>query len=318
MTFTAETVNRLCEAASLDFHFEEVVLEGNLRSSPKISDLTMKYQSISTANTANIPVQTTLQFSSLAPKIEIVESDDRVTFGVRVLSHVEEALSESKDTQIHVLCLCHHLLARSIKGSLRPDESERVTLSAPEDILGCQFASVVVAIDMASIAPSFQHVTDMLTRATTIVKCVVNTSKKPFLIRGRPSFATAGCFPEEVPNFFQQINGNYLRPVYVYDVRELIPQPIKNQLDLDLQTDFNWWRQGQTSAEMLEKSIFAGVVVSTSGPTGMSSQCQRVLAPVIELIVLRRDMEDCDRNYDEVYRKPINTFFKKYAQSAQK
>jgi hypothetical protein len=43
-TVTSENANKAANRAGLNFCFQEKMLEGNLRSSPKISELIIKYQ----------------------------------------------------------------------------------------------------------------------------------------------------------------------------------------------------------------------------------------------------------------------------------
>ena len=104
---TAEKANKACQKAHLAYQFQEVSLEGNLRSSPQISNLTSKYQSINPSPSANIPVKTSLEFFASKPSVTLVESNDRAQFVKSVLEKAREAALESSDVEITVLHLCH-------------------------------------------------------------------------------------------------------------------------------------------------------------------------------------------------------------------
>ena len=264
----------------------------------------------------NIPVKTSLEFFAPKPTITLVESADRVKFVESVLEKAREAALDSSDVEINILCLCHFSLVDAMKGSLTQAEQNKIIFSIPEDILGCQFAVVILAIDFSTIAPTFQYVTDMLTRATTVIKCVVNKTLAPLMINNLPTFTTTRCNLADIPCFFQTLLsqcGNDGR-IYVTDIDALIPKPIRAMLNIS-RINFDWWlrREGETEVEKRQKTRFASVVVTVAAPTITNSECQSSYAPVIELVVMGEGDSDCSRDYDDVYRRPINRFFAKYA-----
>ena len=139
--------------------------------------MTAKYQAMcidKIGRNPNIPVVTSLQFFALSPDVTIVISDDRVKFIDRVLKVVRDAMAESFDGEIRVLYLCHLSLVEKMKLKLTTNERKRVIFSDPKYVLGCQFPVVILAIDLATISLSCRDVTDVMTRTTVNLKCIVN------------------------------------------------------------------------------------------------------------------------------------------------
>ena len=310
--FTVDLLNHACSTAKVDFRFEEKKLEGNLRSSHSICRITEEYQRLYLDRTFNIPITAYLNATGPAPSVTQVDSANRSKFMDRVLEKARESLRESSDVEINVLCVCHNHLIDLIRAKLTEEERERIKLSTISDVLGCQFPVVVLAIDIATILPTPQSVTDMLTRVTTLAKIVINISLSPLLINGRRSFASEKCRVKQIPSYLRKVASEKKVSVFVYDVCKQVPEKVRSSLSANV--DFKWWlpKELETRADIQNRTRWASVVIDITKPKCTNFQSQSSFAPVIELVAMSDDARDFSRDYDQVFRKPIIKFFSNY------
>jgi hypothetical protein len=309
---TSEIANKASEKAGLNFIFQEKNFEGNFRSSPKISELVANYQVISTAKGANIPVTTTLDFNSANPKIITMEdsSQDRTIFLEKVVEQIHLLLSDSKETEVMVSCQCHLSLTQRLIEMFSEEERKYVRFSDCCDMLGCQFPVIVMVMDLSTCTPGPQYITDTLTRATTSVTCLVNTTLKPTQINGQPSFSYFRRPPSDLPSYFQSLSQTVQGKVFVHDQFNLVPASVRRQLD-SRRFDFAW-SSGGVEEERRSRTKAAGIVVQVNSPSAASFWSRDSYAPFVQLKVGEEIEFRGYQDYDEK-RKEINDFFVKEA-----
>ena len=308
---TMNNVNEAFANAQLNHSFTEVVLEGNLRSSPAITELTSKFQGFMPSSTGNIPVKTSLEFRSPPPKVTLIDSQDRIKFTETVVEEVRKALCDSEDIDVMVLYFCHMSLALSFSEELTNEEKERVTFLQSMEALGCQFPIVIFAADFASIAPNCQYVTDILTRVTVDLRCIINTSNSPMMIKDQVAFKRVKIGLGKITSYLEELSSASEGTIIIADNDQIVPPEISSKLPEDVEMVKEW-------SEIVEKSQHAATFVDVREPGFYSRFCQDSHAPVIQLNLfaneddVKKDDDD-DDNYD-LARKSIVKFFKKYSQ----
>ena len=79
-----------------------------------------------------------------------------------------------------------------------------VSFGCSGEILGCQFQCVVVILDCASCWFPITHLLDSLTRATTSLHLLVNTSLEPVYINDLLSYRLEVCQPHDVESLVEE------------------------------------------------------------------------------------------------------------------
>ena len=302
----AKEANKALAASGQSIQFQEIELEGNLRSSWPIADMIKKFQQLH-EDAFNIIVKPCLSFQSQRPEIVIVEKRDK--FEDRVLAEVQKSLYDSSDGKICVMQFCHRSTFHTIFKKLTPEERKRVLFFTEHlVILGCQFPTMILVCDLIAINFHTKYITDMMTRATAQLKCIVHTSKQPLMIKGRPSFDTQYCSPSAIPLFFQRLCDRCEGPIFVKDIDDVISEDIKNQLDLK-KVDLEW---------QYEHTMYEVQVQITSSPLHCPFLSRNSYGPVL---LLRTDDEEEAQRHFKTMRNTVdrvNSFFIHQAKLLQK
>ena len=191
-------------------------------------------------------------------------------------------------------------------------EMRRVSFHDSTYVLGCQFPIVILALDVATIAPALGYVTDMLTRAMIFVHCVVNVTLSPLLIHGKPSFSTTRCKVDHVTPLLNKLTSETESegPVFVLDMEKRISRPIR--ANLESKGRFDWFELQEEYDDMFERTKGALLLVEVTKPGIACIKSLKTYAPILELVIMRDNDGDGSRDYDKDYRKPIIQFFKSY------
>jgi hypothetical protein len=90
-------------------------------------------------------------------------------------------LADSQIRDVLVCCFTHCSLSKKIQDKLQASNSHiEMKFNDTHDVLGCQFASLLLILDLSTCNPNVAQITDALTRATTSVHCIINKTMVPF------------------------------------------------------------------------------------------------------------------------------------------
>jgi hypothetical protein len=263
---------------------------------------------------ANIPVITTLDFDSPNPKVSAMKdsSMDRTIFLKEVVLQIQFLLSDFKDTEIYVSCYCHLLLTRRLIQMFTEKERRHLRFSNSAEMLGCQFPVVVMVLDLSTCSPQPKTITDILTRTTTSLTCVINTSLKPMKIDNLPSFSSFPCTPPNLLSYFKSISQRVTKKVFVSDTEGLVPNSVRYQLD-SRKFDFEWARTSD-HGKRRRRTEEAGIVLEVTAPRSVSFIALDLYVPVVQVLVADdlTGVGDWDSCLDRSIRIPIHDFFKNW------
>jgi hypothetical protein len=87
-----------------------------------------------------------------------------------------------KDSTILVAVFAHRHLREKMEAKIRTElgeDQKEISFLDPRSALGAQWPTVILVVDVATCAPNALGLTNVMTRATTSVICVINTTRKP-------------------------------------------------------------------------------------------------------------------------------------------
>ena len=204
---------------------------GNLRSSKKISDFICDLEKKTRPGLDarlglnQIPNDSRIQTGKEEPRIVLVEdaSDERSKFIslckeeiVKTEREWNKGENKKNKTAIMVSPIMNSKLSEKVKDSMGTNKS--ISFGDPAEITGCQYPCVVVLIDLFSCVASEYHLQQAMTRATTSLVCVVNTTHTPTRINGHePIVLKKEMNDDTVTRLIKSTNATKNKPVCVYD-----------------------------------------------------------------------------------------------------
>ena len=164
----------------------EMKLDGNLRSSKPISDFMVKFlkEVNFTKAIKTIPPKSLIDFGSEEPRIILSEdgSQERSTFIHAAWQEITN-MSLSKP-EIMVSCLMSSTMIHELQEKVGISSPGPVSFADPYEINCCQYPCVILVVDLATCFASPFHLFLVMSRATTSLTCIVNTSTDPIKING--------------------------------------------------------------------------------------------------------------------------------------
>lgn len=311
---TSENLNKALYAIGKIFHFESHSLDGNLRSSAQISKMAADFQQKVVGSIGNIRVTSKLDFGASSPQIKVI--DDASEQREDLLAAAEETFAQiskgSRNKEVLVCCVSHLLLRRRIEARLGEKFSSpeyKVTFGDALDVLGCQFHTVFVIVDVATCIPTAARITDIITRATMSLNFLVNKTLVPFQINGQPCCKNESCPPSNLIRHLTSLSAsepNSGKKVFVNDEFDFLPASDRQNMTDEF--DFDWCSTGSLEVKR-QRTEEASYVIQLMPPEKFSTYSVLSFAPFLQLKVgektkLMRRNDDYDSK-----RKTINTFF---------
>lgn len=98
------------------------------------------------------------------------------------IKHFPLLLTDWQNEEVLVVCFTHAHLRREIEKRLtRRSPQHKMTFMDNREALGCQFSSVLLILDLSTCLLNEKVITDVLTRATTSLCCIVNKTLDPII-----------------------------------------------------------------------------------------------------------------------------------------
>ena len=188
-----------------DLNFEVRTLDGNLCSSGEISAFSRKYQEYLNKenwSTGEL-VHSSLQWEWAQPKIQLFhdDSNNQKSFLHEAAKVISDLANQSKEVMVSP-CL-HYSLGGSLEVVCK--HMSNVSFGYPDAILGCQFQCVIIVLDVFTCFPPLKYLVDFMTRATTSLHFLVNTSTELTRIGGHPANQFQVCLTREVESKLRKL-----------------------------------------------------------------------------------------------------------------
>ena len=194
-----------------------------------------------------------------------------------------------------------------------------VSFANSREMLGYQFPCVIVIMDLASFPPPINALVNVMTRATTSLNFILNTSLEPIRANEIPLYRHELCLASSLESRVRDLISDFARfdeKILIYDYDELLLASFVEEI----KDEAEWNTTGfgnQSSAEKREESKKYSLVVLLKPTNHFGGNFASLfIPPVIEIMSVddEDDLPWLKRQYDfERLGRGVLNFFKSYS-----
>ena len=298
-------------------------LGGNLRSSVEISNMTQKLQQHFVNDTwpPGEPVVSKLLWRSGQPTITSFHdnSDDRSIFLRDCIMRIKK-LAETQ-REVMAVPLAHASFRAKLKDQCK--DLVNVSFETRDEILGYQYQCVIVVLDLASCGFLLRSLIEVMTRATTSLHFIINSSLEPFTILEMPSIRHDYCLTHDVESRVRALIANVAsvgNKVWIYDRFDVLEASFVEEIREAAEVEKRDLNDFVTGMEMEEKSKKFSLIIELMPykTRVLSSGFWYAYFPPVIAIKSFDDDDDLRRRKNDImydlerHRKGILKFFMSY------